>query len=295
MERPALFDQMLGTLAKNNLDGWHVHIAVEPAGHEREFREIAQKHLPPGQFDMTMNPSILGVRRNPYELLNRVFQQGSQLNVYLEEDLVVSPDVLAMALWYQRNHQDHWLLMNLLAGPCGITSYLSNPNYPNTLFEAKTSNSLGFVMRSEEWNALPRGLWMAERYMNWREFWQRGLEDWGWDWAIYSFLAKHPRYVSVQPAFARASHNGPEGTFSRKEFHDKAFGRLPVCNVAVSDFNIASQSQLPHELYSHLLAHQQLCQFYLNEEAKLVSPRVFANRCRVMLRHLKARFSKRSA
>ena len=90
MERPALFDQLLGTLAQNDLEGWHVHIAVEPAGHERAFHEIALKHLRPEQFNMTVNSRVLGIRRNPYELLNKVFREGSHLNVYLEEDLLVS-------------------------------------------------------------------------------------------------------------------------------------------------------------------------------------------------------------
>jgi hypothetical protein len=286
MERPALFDQMLATLVYNKLEGWHVHIAVEPAGHERDFMAIALKYLSPDQFTLTVNSSILGIRKNPHELLNRVFQQGSDLNVYLEEDLVVSPDILAMALWYQAHHRDHWLLLNLLAGPCGVKSYLSNMNYPDTLFETRTFNSLGFVMRAQEWNSLPKGLWMGERRLNWQEFWQQGLDDWGWDWSISTYVAKHPRYVCVQPVFARANHNGPVGTYSNQNFYLQAFARLPISKVADVDYKLSPSMLLPHEVYSHLLAQSQLQLFSIENAASLIGPRTFFRRIRAMIGRL---------
>jgi hypothetical protein len=283
MQRPALLNQMLGTLVQNHLEGWHVHIAVEPAGHEDDFMAIALKYLNPDQFTLTVNSSILGIRKNPYELLNRVFQQGSDLNVYLEEDLVVSPDILAMALWYQAHHRDHWLLLNLLAGPCGVKSYLSNMNYPDSLFETRTFNSLGFVMRAQEWDSLPKGLWMGERRLNWQEFWQQGLDDWGWDWSISTYVAKHPRYVCVQPVFARANHNGPIGTYCKQDFHVEAFARLPICQCIDIDYRLTPLIELPHEVHSHLVAHRELQLFRINEAAKLIGPRLFAKRLKAII------------
>jgi hypothetical protein len=270
-DRPGLFRQLLASLRANDLDGWRVVIAID-GDRVQEFAEVARAELIGVDYELTGNPTVLGIKLNPFQLLSRVFAEGSDLNVYLEEDFVLSPDVTRLALWYLRHHRLGWACLNMVAGPCGSAGLLSNPSYPDLLFEAHTFNSLGFAVRRAEWFGLFKPLWMgtdgpsnaAFPIADWRT-------HWGWDWSIYGAVADGDM-VSVQPATARVFHAGGSGTNARPDFQEKAFGGLEINRAADVAYRLCEVATLPHILRSHINLHAEatarLCQ--LETAAKLL-------------------------
>jgi len=258
-DRPQLFQELLRCLVANDLREWTLSIAIEPTPIAGEFVTIARDTLGDVDYSITVNERVLGIRRNPFEVIKRNFEQGSDLNLCLEEDLLLSPDATELALWYQRNHRAYWLCMCLLAGPCGSASLVSNPRHPDVLFEATTFNSIGFVIRRQEWTDLERGVWMGTTrpHQLWggHADWRFG---WGWDWSVYGYLAANPELRCVQPAFGRATHNGVTGTHSHPEAFSKKFGQLPINHQRSPDLHLVAVEDLPNELRSQVYAHEEL-------------------------------------
>lgn len=256
MSRPDLFRQTLTCLARNDLAGWHVRIRIEPSDKAGEFVEIADQLLAGLHYDIGVNQRRLGLALNPFIAIQGAFESGSVLNLHIEEDFLLAPDATAMALWYQRNHRPHWLCLSLLAGPCGFTGMLSNPAFPDTLFEARAFNSIGFALRRQEWEAHVRPAWPLKPVAR-REYFRGWRYAWGWDWAVYGALLSEPDLVAVQPAFARANHNGPVGENTTSDFHHKAFVGLPLHDERIAGYRLVDRADLPHELRSHVNCFDQ--------------------------------------
>lgn len=266
-DRPELFRGTLLSLVENDLGGWRILIRIEPGPRAAEFLPIAAELLAGLDYDIRINATVLGIRKNPFSAIDDAFGEGSELNLCLEEDLLVSPDATALALWYQLNHRQNWLLLGLLAGPCGTQGLLSNERYPEILFTAKVSNSIGVAIRREEWTRWIRPAWNGERRLL---PWQGALAwryVWGWDWSLYALLATTPDLVAVQPALARATHTGRVGTYTLAAFHDLAFGSLPINRSKSVDYRLVEEADLPAEVRSHAQAHRELTQMRLTVEA----------------------------
>jgi hypothetical protein len=247
-----LFKAMLETLLANDLAGWRIVVQIDPSPVADDIAQIANSMLHAHDPDVIVNPVRLGVRENPYRLLERVFHDGSTLNLYVEEDLLLAPDATKLALWYEAHHQSDWLCLNLIAGGCASSGLLSNADYPSLLLRGATFNSLGFAVRREEWQRFMAPEWMKERQDIVK---YDGLPTGGWDWQIYALMLDHAHLRTIQPALARATHNGRlAGEFCEPWFHDSAFEGLPVYHgaAAVSEFHLPLSAELPSSVRRHL-------------------------------------------
>lgn len=251
--RPWLFARMLRTLRANDLAGWRIALQIEPSFASREFVAAAEEILSGCDFSIRVNAKRLGVRFNPFTLIDRVFEEGGALNICLEEDLLLSPDICDLALWYARNHQPHWLCLNLLSGGCGSAGFISNPAYPRTLFESRLLNSLGLVVRRNEWHAHMRAAWADESVVT-RDY--QGREMRGWDWSLGALLLRSPSLRSLHVALARATHSGAElGEYCSKQFHDLAFGDLPIAGPDTVDADAGGRRE-PDDRYRIMASHE---------------------------------------
>ena len=197
MRRPELFRQLLESLVANDLAGWQVIIRVEPSERSGEFAAIAEDVLASIEYDLSVNQRVRGITLNPFLTIEEAFAAGSRLNLYLEEDLLIAPDATALALWYEREHKPTWLCLSLLAGPCGSTGFLSNERHPGLLFAARTFNSIGFVIRREEWYAHARAAWIGDQRRRPREIHANWRYNWGWDWSLYGLVGANPTLRSI--------------------------------------------------------------------------------------------------
>jgi len=297
MSRPELFRQTLACLVHNDLSGWDILIRIEPSAISRQFIEIADQLLAGASYRIDVNERRLGVALNPFTTIESVFERGSAFNLHLEEDFLLSPDATVMALWYQRNRRPNWLCLSLLAGPCGSTGMLSNRAYPGMLFETRVFNSIGFALRREEWERFVRPVWPVKPVPHgigvrgWRY-------AWGWDWAVYGALVANRDLVTVQPALARASHNGPFGENTLPEFHEKAFVGLPLHEDRLADYGLVDWSDLPYEIRSHIncfdhhtgaLRHRENLDRYLHRPLLEIAVRRLKLRVSTLKRRLRRR------
>ena len=178
---------MLESLVKNTLDDWTIYVSIEPGPAAADIVDISRSILANQHHEIAVNDAVLGLWANPHHVLTRAFALGSEINLHLAENLLISPDATALALWYAEHHKPGWLCLNLLAGPCGSAAFLSDPRFPGQLFLAHTFNSLGFAMRGQEWHDLIEPGWFGGSgpqvaggsSANWRT---QGVG--GWDWAI---------------------------------------------------------------------------------------------------------------
>ena len=256
--RPYLFKAMLETLLANDLAGWRIVVQIDPSPVADDIVQIAHSLLQAHDREVIVNPGRLGVCENPYRLLERVFADGSGFNLYVEEDLLLAPDATKLALWYEAHHRPEWLCLNLIAGGCASGGLLSNADHPSLLISGTTFNSLGFAVRQEEWRRFMAPVWMTERQDIVK---YDGLPTGGWDWQIYALLFDDVNLRTVQPALARATHNGRlAGEFCKPWFHDHAFDSLPLYDgvPAVSEFQLLPHAELPSSIRRHAALWQEM-------------------------------------
>jgi hypothetical protein len=268
--RPKLLVQTLQRLLTNSLDGWRILVAIEPGEKAEELQDICRSFLDGRDVDIAVNPELRGVRGNPFALLKKAFSEGSDLNIYLEDDLFLSPDVIDLALWFQANHRPSWLCLNFMAGVCGSSGMLSEPALPDMLYEARGFNSLGFAVRRQEWERVMAPVWMPStperpggRQANWRT-------HWGWDWSVYARLLEDPRMVTVQPVLARVNHAGAVGTWCDSAFQARAFDHLPINNARHTSFRLSPVEKLPSGVRARINLHNDITDLRLQMERETV-------------------------
>jgi len=201
---------MLLSLAACGPHNYHAFARCEP-GCDRSSALI--KHYLP-KAHVHVNRKKLGIRENPYQVLTDAFQADSYYNLYLEEDIVLSPDALALSDWYFLNPPaKSTLCLNLL-------NYKSDRTRPaDVLLTNNEFNALGLGIRRQSWRDNFQPVWFVD---------EPGDRTRGWDWSVHRLLARSPELFTVQPALSRSNHTGRSGTYCRPAFHDETFGQLAV-------------------------------------------------------------------
>ncbi len=193
--------RLLHTLDKvNNMAEWHVFFSVEPVG----------EHLIPFLNEWAHeNKTIIqrtrkqGVLNHPYVLLSEIFQV-SDLNIYLEEDVIVSPDITDLAELYQKR-DDEYILMTYF-------SRCLNPD-KTILFEAyeKTMDKVFFYPFS----------WTISR-KNWNDYISKWwyLDNRGWDFSVVTSMQTQNMPILI-PSMCRSNHIGDYGEHVTPEYNLK--------------------------------------------------------------------------
>lgn len=206
-KRPDYFEQLVLSLIKNDLKNWRIYIQLDPSDKTNEIIDIANKYLKHYDLDIRVNHKRLGVRLNPYSLLQRVFDNGSKLNIHLEEDIVISDDVTKLALWYEKQNLENILCMNLVTNGCfsasSVISY--EPTNINKIIKTKLFNSIGIILTNLQWNSNIKEAWM-ERDIKLYSY--EGVQVDGWDVALYGKLLNNPDLYTLSPLTPRTTHIG---------------------------------------------------------------------------------------
>jgi hypothetical protein len=255
--RPHLFRVLLDSLLVNDLNGWTIHIGLEPGDCTDEFGRIAAELLQDVSYTFHVNSRVLGIRENPYQLLQRTFNEGAELVLYLEEDLLLARDTTMLAKWYANNHRSEWMCLSLLSGGCGSAGFISDPQYADLLFPSKSFNSLGFVCRRQEWSDHLRDAWMNDSIHN---LTLAGTPISGWDWAVYFHLIRNDRLYALQTVGARATHTGREGgVYCLPDMHDIAFECLGLAAISSGcpSYRVVTHDALPAHVRRQALLWDQ--------------------------------------
>jgi hypothetical protein len=205
-ERPQYLTTVVSDLSKNNCDGFQLYCALEPGSeacmdicHGIDFME---RHI-------HQNANKLGVSKNPYTVLGRAFAAGSDVNVYLEEDITISADVLDLASWYLENGDPKKELCLLLHAKS--TDESIDPEVIHRTDDA--FSALGLVILKDQWHEYFKPNWNNHTS--------------GWDYGVHGELRDREDLVTLLPDLSRATHVGIEGgTFYKHSLHGREFEGL---------------------------------------------------------------------
>ena len=200
-DRPDLLSKTLDALSKNNTDGWEIFVSIEPTELTDGMVTIVKDRFP--DANILLPETKLGVRENPFQLLKHVFEDAqSDINIYLEEDLDISPDVCDIAEFY------------LKKGCPEVCVCLCNHNiYSETIIdseklltETEKFSALGMILSRDSWDE------------NFEPNWNAKLRRGGWDDAMQQYVIRNKKTI-LMPVFSRSTHTGEWGTHCRPKIH----------------------------------------------------------------------------
>jgi hypothetical protein len=213
-DRPHYLRRTLDSLARNDLRGWHLVIALEPGSAACASLCHSISFMPK---IIIANPERLGVRGNPFNLLDYVFYKGSRLNVYVEDDLVLAPDALALAAWYGGQ-----LAGDVLDGRRTLCMRLFVPSRGGEPCEAVRFEHefapIGFVLGREQWQRYFRPVWFDDAHQL--------APSVGWDWSVQARLRRDPELAVAAPALSRSNHIGDVGTHMTPAVNRASYGHV---------------------------------------------------------------------
>lgn len=217
-KRPVYLRKVLESLVRNDLRDWHVFIALEPSSMQEMVKQVIHANLKGQTYTIIENPERLGVEANPHNILTYVFENGSDINIYLEDDTIVSPDITRIANWYLTLDLEQILCLSLLAGNCGGIENVSYAKHPTVFGYTDKFNSLGWIATKKQWDKYISNFWFSDRILKTT-----------WDWAVLRELQQRPYLKTIQPMMARANHIGREnGEHCTAGFHDKTFNHIII-------------------------------------------------------------------
>lgn len=223
-DRPLYLKRTLQHLSLNNLTGYSkIYCGIEP-GNDEVF-EICRniKFIEPV---IILNEEKLGIRRNPFETLSRVFEEGSEYNVYLEDDVELSPDALDLANFYYDNFKkDEYFA-------CCFHNYNSEKSQRSKCILKQDFWAIGFSLFKSAWEKWFKPYWFNDKIS--QEYKVGGD---GWDWSIRASILKHKK-LCLTPIFSRSMHIGRVGVHSTHEDFINKFSGKPYCKSRIGEFSL---------------------------------------------------------
>ena len=203
--RPDLLKRLLESLTRNNLEGWKVFLSVEPTDERENIVSIADELLSNVQHEIILPKEKQGVKTHPFKLLSYVYDEiGSDVNIYLEEDLEISPDVIKIADWYMTLPRSAY---KTYGGVCLCNFWSFDQEFTK-------EDAQEFFVDAYSWSALgfitDRRGWQDQLKFNWYRS-NHHLQRKGWDFAIRAHIIWHG-IKWLYPKVSRSNHTGVHGT-----------------------------------------------------------------------------------
>lgn len=238
--RPSFMNQMLESLVKNDLSGWDIYVGIDPLnGPEYEELKaqhygVIQKHIPQAKifwrdWHMDLSPHH-AIARNIHDITNKAYSNGSEYNIHLEDDVVVSPDVTQLADWYGQNEFENIFCL------C----------FANAVVDAALPDIYGFdtpevlVVESGKLHREPNNGFhpfaLCTRRREWFNFISSAsFYDRGWAWGWTKEIG-HKKFNTLLPYVTRCDHVGTHGVHIKNGEHNrkKGWGFHEVYNGVVN-------------------------------------------------------------
>lgn len=219
--RPEYLQDVIQSLSRNkHLDKYQaLYCQLEPGDESAKCAEICNR-IGFINKKVIINDRKLGVRSNPYALLKYVFEtMKSEFNVYLEDDVLLSPDCFDLIEAYYQSFKHKYCLLSFY-------NYASDPNKPTQLVESTEMVSLGMAFTKQNWlNQISR-YWFDDRIVK-----EMGICGVGWDWSIRAAILKY-KWKVLMPSFSRSKHIGKyRGTHCQPEEQVQRFDNHPFSNA----------------------------------------------------------------
>lgn len=212
--RPVYLKQFLDSLSKQPISDYTIICSAENSPECLDVLEhwgnpitILRKPHSSGR------KSHVGARDNMYNVLSTAFKMGSDFNVHLEDDFILSPDAIDLANWYYNCYKDTPMTYMCY----GLFNWSSAGNDYAGLTEAPAFHGLGWCAFKENWYTCYDKCWyddnLARKYAN----------AYGWDWAVEAYFKEY-KCKTILPLISRTYHAGREdGTCCTTDFFDKTY------------------------------------------------------------------------
>ncbi len=216
--RPHYLQQVLDSLQKvAGVANWHLYVGLEPGNDACKAICEAIGFMP---CTILYNEQALGIRGNPFNVLQYAFDQGSTLNIHLEDDLLVSPDICRLALWYQQLVPESQLyevevfFLNLFVTSLGHEAV-------DELTVSDFFSPWGMVMNRHQWQNMIAPYWWDDDHSYPQQF--------DWTLSLSERMNRNKQLVVLAPLLSRTTHIGREdGVHSYPERHDLMMNGLAM-------------------------------------------------------------------
>ena len=230
--RPHYLEESLQHLVKNDLTGWHIYFQIEHSTMIEHNLAVIKRYLNGLNYSYKVNDAVLGCEMNTYQSMDHVFNElKSDINIYLEDDVIVGPDIVQLADWYVEQDKNDIICLNLLYGSCGGRFHKKGTNLNKDLIhKVKQFNSLGLILTKEQWITYFKPYWLGRKY-----------SPGAWDCEIQGEWVenKNKSIFTLQPEYARSTHIGRlRGTKCPIQFHDRTFVGIELCKEVNNDYKI---------------------------------------------------------
>lgn len=223
--RPEYLKRTLNTLSLNVLRGYDkLYCGIEPGN--QEVFEICRdiKFIP---TEIILNEEIYGVRKNPYKLLDRLFDDGSEFNVYLEDDIDLSPDAIELANFFYKNFKNDEFM------GCSFHNYNSSKSDKSKCIAIQEMVAIAFALFKTAWTKWWKPNWFSDEIA--KEYKIGGI---GWDWSIRAALRKYNKQF-LTPIYSRVTHTGRfGGIHCNPQDHIRLFSDKPFCKSNIGGFHL---------------------------------------------------------
>jgi len=191
--RPERLAATLGSLKANRTEGYRLFVLAEP-GCPAVREVIRSVDFMPVCFQV--NEERLGLQKNVARCVRWAMGEGSEFNVYLEDDVILAPDALDMAEWFrERNRDAEYACLSLLSFDGGL-------HRPDQVLETQDIQPWGLCWTDLSWQRyVSHGFsfrWPIEQGVQWSE---------GWDFWL-GFYLRMCGHKNLRPACSRAKHVG---------------------------------------------------------------------------------------
>lgn len=150
--RPQVLRETLDSIKEQmaNLADYKLYINCEPGNNE--VIDII-KNIDFIETDIVINSKQLGLNANTFAHISRAFEK-SDFNLYLEDDIVLSPDALNLFEWYMEQDLTDIAMMAL----CNITDR-GNKLDENLLYRTRLMYCWGFVVSNKQFEKYFKPVW----------------------------------------------------------------------------------------------------------------------------------------
>lgn len=237
--RPELLDNLLASIIGADEAGhWKVHVGVDPSTSLQANLDVIERHRQHLDIEVVVNPTALGVRKNPFATIERALEAGADAVLLLEDDLTIARDALMLcrALSSSFLHARDVLCANLLLTTCcsesiyDVADERELPVIAEMVVRTRFFSSYGLLFSKAQWSDYFRDNWFNDqpRMENWV-----GGQATGWDVAMNRLLLTRPGLRVLQSLLPRVNHHGAIGTHVTADIQARSFANVQTGRCAL--------------------------------------------------------------
>lgn len=213
-KRPEYLERVLDSLSKNDWTGYTMFIAAEYNA-DAHVLEMCHK-IDWIEKQIFTTDKKLGCTLNTYRSIDLPFANGSDFNIYWEDDVLASPTLYHLANWFAEQKETSY-------SSCLLQSFIPKDaaGPTNSIIPTNGFSSHGFFVHRRHYYQYYKKYWLDDSLAV--------TKGESWDFNVGRHLWAN-NVLSVQPTHPYSQHIGVYGTHSTKQLYDSAgFSQLELC------------------------------------------------------------------